>query len=113
MPFISCATNNKITLNQEKEMVRKFGELITLLPGKKEENLMLRLEDDQVMYFRGKAIPCMMISVKLYKEMDLNAKKIFTETLTKTVYEITNIEVGNIYVSFDEYQNWGKQGTLV
>ena len=113
MPFISFATNNKLTLNQEKELVRKSGELITLLPGKKEENLMLRLEDDQAMYFRGEAIPCMMISVKLYKEMELNAKKIFTEALTKMINEITDIELKDIYVSFDEYQNWGKQGTLV
>ncbi len=28
------------------------------------------------------------------------------------IKETTNIEPNDIYVSFDEYQTWGKQGTL-
>lgn len=112
MPFISFTTNHKLTLRQENEIARRTGELITLLPGKKEENLMLHLEDNQIMYFRGEDIPCMMVDVKLYKSIDFDAKKKFTEELMKMIKETTNIEPNDIYVSFDEYQNWGKQGTL-
>ena len=81
-------------------------------PGKKEENLMLHLEDNQIMYFRGDDIPCMMIAVKLYNTIDFDAKKKFTEELVKMIKETTNIEINDVYVSFDEYPNWGKQGTL-
>lgn len=112
MPFISFTTNHKLTLRQENEIAKRTGELITLLPGKKEENLMLHLEDNQIMYFRGEDIPCMMIDVKLYKKMALEAKKKFTEELMKMIKETTNIEPNDIYVSFDEYEHWGKQGTL-
>lgn len=113
MPFISFTTNHKLTLRQENEIAKRTGELITILPGKKEENLMLHLEDNQIMYFRGEDIPCMMIAVKLYKTIDFEAKKKFTEELTKMIKETTNIDSCDVYVSFDEYQNWGKQGTLV
>ena len=82
------------------------------LLGKKEENLMLHLEDNQIMYFRGDDIPCMMIAVKLYNTIDFDAKKKFTEELVKMIKETTNIEINDVYVSFDEYPNWGKQGTL-
>ena len=74
---------------------------------------MLHLEDNQIMYFRGEDIPCMMIAVKLYNKVDLNAKKEFTEKLVVMIKETTNIDVDDIYVSFDEYPNWGKQGTLI
>ena len=105
MPFISFTTNHKLTLRQENEIAKRTGELITILPGKKEENLMLHLEDNQIMYFRGDDIPCMMIAVKLYNTID-------TEELVKMIKETTNIEINDVYVSFDEYPNWGKQGTL-
>ncbi len=112
MPFISFTTNHKLTLRQENDIAKKTGELITILPGKKEENLMLHLEDNQIMYFRGEDIPCMMIAVKLYRSIDFESKKKFTEELTKMIKDTTNIDIKDIYVSFDEYQNWGKQGTL-
>ena len=112
MPFISFTTNHKLTLRQENEIAKRTGELITILPGKKEENLMLHLEDNQIMYFRGDDIPCMMIAVKLYNTIDFDANKKFTEELVKMIKETTNIEINDVYVSFDEYPNWGKQGTL-
>ena len=113
MPFISFTTNQKFSLRQENEIVKRTGELITILPGKKEENLMLHIEDNQILYFRGTDVPCMMIEVKLYKNIEFEAKKIFTEELVTMINNITAIEAKDIYVSFDEYPNWGKQGTLV
>ena len=70
MPFISFTTNQKFSLRQENEIVKRTGELITILPGKKEENLMLHIEDNQILYFRGTDVPCMMIEVKLYKNIN-------------------------------------------
>lgn len=113
MPFISFTTNQKFSLRQENEIVKRTGELITILPGKKEENLMLHIEDNQILYFRGTDVPCMMIEVKLYKNIEFEAKKKFTEELITMINNITAIEAKDIYVSFDEYPNWGKQGTLV
>ena len=55
----------------------------------------------------------MMIEVKLYKNIEFEAKKKFTEELVTMINNITAIETKDIYVSFDEYPNWGKQGTLV
>ena len=113
MPFISFTTNQKFSLRQENEIVKRTGELITILPGKKEENLMLHIEDNQILYFRGTDVPCMMIEVKLYKNIEFEDKKKFTEELVTMINNITAIEAKDIYVSFDEYPNWGKQGTLV
>lgn len=113
MPFITFTSNQKFSLRQENEITKKTGELISILPNKKEENLMIHIEDNQIMYFRGEAAPCMMIAVKLYKNIEFEAKKRFTEQLIEMINEITQIDKNDVYVSFDEYPIWGKQGTLV
>ena len=113
MPFISFTTNRKLTLQQEKKIKEETGKLITIIPNKTEENLMIHLEDNQIMYFRGQETKCMMIAVHLFKEASVESKSKFTEELTKTVAEIAGIPVENQYVSFNEYPSWGKNGKLI
>ena len=59
MPYISFKTNHKLTLRQENTIKSKSGELISLIPGKTEKALMIHMEDDQIMYFKGEETPCM------------------------------------------------------
>lgn len=112
MPFISIKTNHQLTLRQENEITAQLGKLITILPNKKEENLMINLIDDQIMYFKGQDIPCVMVEVQLYKTIDFKYKKEFTEKVMEMIKETTNIESSNVYLNFLEYENWGKQGSL-
>lgn len=57
MPYISFKTNHKLTLRQENTIKSKSGELISLIPGKTEKALMIHMEDDQIMYFKGEETP--------------------------------------------------------
>ena len=50
MPYITFTTTKTLTLNQEKALKESAGQLISILPNKKEENLMIHIEDNQVMY---------------------------------------------------------------
>ena len=110
MPFISFTTNQKFSLRQENEIVKRTGELITILPGKKEENLMIHIEDNQVMYFRGQEMECMKISCQLFHTTEYAHKKEFAEKLLKEVERITKIPVEQQYLSIEEFENWGKNG---
>ena len=110
MPFISFTTNQKFSLRQENEIVKRTGELITILPGKKEENLMIHIEDNQVMYFRGQEMECMKISCQLFHTTDYQYKKEFAEKLLKEIERITKIPVEQQYLSIQEFENWGKNG---
>ena len=56
MPYISFKTNHKLTLRQENTIKSKSGELISLIPGKTEKALMIHMEDDQIMYFKGEEL---------------------------------------------------------
>lgn len=113
MPFITFTTTKTLTLNQEKALKSSAGKLISILPNKKEENLMIHIEDNQVMYFKGKEIDCMKIECQLFHEIDYAYKKEFVEKLMKEIEEITKIPVSQQYMSIEEYDHWGKNGEYV
>ena len=83
MPYITFTTTKTLTLNQEKALKESAGQLISILPNKKEENLMIHIEDNQVMYFRGQEMECMKISCQLFHTTDYQYKKEFAEKLLK------------------------------
>ncbi len=112
MPFISFTTNKTLTLSQEKKLKEQLGEIITLLPNKTEENLMLHFEDKQIMYFRGKDTDCMKIECQLFHHLDLESKQKFVKALMKEVESITKIPVSEQYLTIEEYDHWGRDGEL-
>ena len=113
MPYISFKTNHKLTLRQENTIKSKSGELISLIPGKTEKALMIHMEDDQIMYFKGEETPCMMIEINLYKSAEFDDKKKLTEAMIQMIHETTKIEADNIYVLFHEFDHWGHNQTLI
>ena len=113
MPYISFKTNHKLTLRQENTIKSKSGELISLIPGKTEKALMIHMEDDQIMYFKGEETPCMVIEINLYKSAEFDDKKKLTEAMIQMIHETTKIEADNIYVIFHEFDHWGLNQTLI
>ena len=113
MPYISFKTNHKLTLRQVNTIKSKSGELISLIPGKTEKALMIHMEDDQIMYFKGEETPCMMIEINLYKCAEFDDKKKLTEAMIQMIHETTKIEADNIYVIFHEFDHWGLNQTLI
>ena len=53
MPFINVKTNCKIEKECAENIKSKLGIAITAIPGKSEGWLMVGLEDDYKLYFRG------------------------------------------------------------
>ena len=67
MPFINSKVNVKTTLKQRQEIKERLGKAISIIPGKSESWLMLDLEDDHTMYFRGdNNDPIAFVSVNMY-----------------------------------------------
>ena len=113
MPFISLTTNRKLTLQQELTIKEELGKLISIIPSKKEDTLMIHMEDNQIMYFQGKDRSCMMMTISLYNTAPLEEKQMFVQQVTKMIEEVANISISNQYVSFQEFSNWGKNGELL
>ena len=112
MPYISFKTNHKLTLRQEIQLNQNRG-THSLIPGKTEKALMIHMEDDQIMYFKGEETPCMMIEINLYKSAEFDDKKKLTEAMIQMIHETTKIRADNIYVIFHEFDHWGLNQTLI
>ena len=53
MPFISTKTNVSVSKEKETQLKERLGQAISIIPGKSENWLMLAIEGDIPMYFRG------------------------------------------------------------
>lgn len=111
MPFIQLKTNAEINDNDEKLIKSKLGELITIIPGKSENWLMVQISGGKTMYFKGSDEKCAMIEVKIYGKATNEAYDKLTYEITNLVSKTLNISSTRIYVSYFETPNWGFAGS--
>lgn len=108
MPFIDVKTNIKI---ENKEVLKgELGRLISLIPGKSESWLMVDIEDNQNMYFKGSDAPLMMVEVKIYGSASESALNNFTLSVTNSLSLVYNVPKNRIYVSYFMTPFWGYDG---
>lgn len=111
MPMIITKTTTTISKEQQAVLTKKFGEAITLLPGKSEEWLMLSFEDGARMAFRGKCDSDLCyIEVNLLGAASREAYEALTARLCEVVSETLGVAPGGIYVKYEEAKTWGYDG---
>ena len=100
------------TAEQGQELKARLGKAITFIPGKSESWLMINLEDNQKMFFRGDdSQPIAFISVNCYGSADPKAFAKMTEELTKIYGEVLDISPDHMYVKYDASMYWGWNGS--
>lgn len=110
MPFIDCKLNVDITPAQEKTLKEELGKAISLIPGKSETWLMVNIQPNCALYFRGsKNSPTAMVSVTVYGNPNPNA----FDALTARINTILSTTVGveENYVSYGSTPYWGYNGS--
>ena len=90
MPFMRFTTTKTLTLKQEKALKESAGKFISILPNKKEEQLMIHIEDNQVMYFKGKEMDCMKIECQLFHHIEISYKQEFVKAMMNEIEMITD-----------------------
>lgn len=108
MPFIEVKTNQKI--GAEEDLKSELGRAITAIPGKSEAWLMIEIEDDKDMYFKGSNAPCAMLEVSIFG----SAGDCDYDELTKRLCEISEKQLGvspdRTYIKYTEIDHWGYNG---
>ncbi|SHH72660.1 Macrophage migration inhibitory factor (MIF) [Clostridium collagenovorans DSM 3089] len=113
MPYININITNKLNEEEKNTLKSKLGELITIIPGKTEARLMIGINDDYSLYHAGdKKEKAAYIIVQLFKSCDFEYKAKFTEKVFDFLEEEFNIPKANVYLSINEHQCWGSNGTL-
>ena len=111
MPFIETKTNVTVSKESEKALKEKLGQAISILPGKSESWLMLAIEGDVPMYFRGNdADPVAFVDVKIFGNASSDAYSKMTAELTKIYGEILGVAPDHMYIRYYGSADWGWNG---
>lgn len=106
MPFIELKTNQNI--NEVKAILKsELGSAITAIPGKSEAWLMVELEGDKTMYFKGSNEPCAMFEIALFGKANDDAYDDLTKRICAISEKYLNVSPDRTYVKYSEIDHWG------
>ena len=111
MPCIQLNTSVKLSDEKKTAIKSKLGKAIEWLPGKSENWLMITMNDDMTIYFRGdNSAPAAFVMVGVYGREDGRA----FNALTASICELLNQELGispdHFYFQYAATQHWGWNG---
>lgn len=107
MPFIEVNLSQELTVEQETALKTGFGALVSLIPGKSEDTLMLNFKAQSKMWFRGKNDrPTAFVHVILYGRDDQQSYQNFSDKAMELLERVAGVDPSNIYVKFEETQNF-------
>ena len=107
MPFIDARFSTPVDGEKEVSIKKKLGEAITLI-GKSEAYLMVQIQSDCKLYFKGNNDEeSAFFEVKLLgKSTKANYEKL-TAALCEIASEELSIPTNRVYVKFEEVEYWG------
>lgn len=111
MPFINVKTNVSVTPDIANDIKTKLGLAITAIPGKSEGWLMVGIEPDYLLWFRGTNEPAAMVEVSIYGGASHNAKSTLTSHITGLLTDELGISSDRIYIKYFETESWGWNGS--
>ena len=112
MPFISTKTNVTVSKEKEKQLKERLGQAISILPGKSESWLMVAIEGDVPMYFRGDdSQPIAFVDVKTFGGAPRNAYDKMTTELTGIYGDILGVAPDHMYIRYFGSGDWGWNGS--
>jgi len=112
MPFIDSKVSVKVTKEQEKELKTRLGQAISIIPGKSEGWLMVGIEDEYSLYFRGDdSEPMAFVEVRIFGGPNRDAFEKMTAELTKIYGEVLGIAPDHMYIKYSATTDWGWNGS--
>lgn len=111
MPFINVKTNSPVSKEKETAIKSKLGEAITTLPGKSESWLMVGIEPEYILYFKGTDELCAMVDVSIFGTATPAALSALTAKITEILSSELNIPPARTYVKYSQKTEWGWNGS--
>ncbi len=110
MPFINVKTNVSVSAQREEAVKSALGQAVSALPGKSESWLMVGVEPEYHLYFKGGAEPAAMVEVSVYGNAPASALNALTGRISEILKKELEIPPSRIYVSYMQTPNWGWNG---
>ncbi len=112
MPFIDSKVSVKVSKEQEQEIKSRLGRAISIIPGKSESWLMVGIEDEYSLYFRGDdSEPMAFVEVRIFGGPNKDAFEKMTAEITKIYGEVLGIAPDHMYIKYSATTDWGWNGS--
>ena len=109
MPFIDLKTSVDVSDKKADELKTAFGKAITAL-GKGEAWLMVNIDGEKKMYFKGLPGDIAIAEVSLFGRANQAQYDEMTAQTTSVISDILGIPSDKIYVKYEECAHWGWSG---
>ncbi len=107
MPFIDARFSTPVNTAQEENIKKRLGEAITLI-GKSEAYLMVQIQSDCNIYFKGNNdADSAFFEVKLLGKASKNQYTDLVSALCNIASTELGIDGNRVYVKFEECEFWG------
>lgn len=112
MPCIQIKTNVSVSEEAAQTVKSQLGQIITCLPEKTEDWLMITLEDGCRMWFRGeKDKPMAIVEVKVFGDsVDRAASERMTREVCGLFQQQLGVDPRDLYVRYLATPDWGWNG---
>jgi phenylpyruvate tautomerase PptA (4-oxalocrotonate tautomerase family) len=91
-----------------------LGEIISEIPGKSEEWLMVSFNDGETIYFKGKKMEkAAFIEVKIAGTTERQYKSKVTNLISSLFETKLNIPMDSIFITFSDIADWAWNGELL
>jgi phenylpyruvate tautomerase PptA (4-oxalocrotonate tautomerase family) len=110
MPYLSVHISPRLEAAQKTQLKTELGRLITIIPGKTEPDLMVRIADGDAMYLDGKEVSCAYIDLRVYTKTTDEAKQRFTHETCAYIAREFGVPAERQYLTIREFENWGYDG---
>ena len=113
MPFINVKTSAKLNEEKVEAIKSEMGKAITLFPGKTEAWLMVNVETDCKLYFKGnKNENTAFVDVAILGSATKEACENVTQKICDIMSDIAAVPPSRTYVKFEFSDLWGYNGYM-
>ena len=111
MPFINVKTNTAVSQDKKQSIKSALGTAISAIPGKTENWLMVGIEPEYDLWFKGTDAPAAMVEVSVFGSASASNYNALTGKITDILNTDLGISPDRIYVKYFETPNWGWNGS--
>jgi len=111
MPFINVKTNTAVPADKETAIKAALGQAITAVPGKSESWLMVGIEPEKILYFKGDNAPAAMVEVSVFGSSNSAAFNKLTDSICNILNKELSIDRSRVYVKYECTHDWGWNGS--
>ena len=111
MPFINVKTNVAVPDEIAIDIKSALGLAITAIPGKSEGWLMVGIEPEYDLWFKGEDATAAMVEVSIFGSASSNALTTLTSHITGILTDNIGVPSDRIYIKYTGTNDWGWNGS--